>query len=358
MVIRRSLGTSVVLALVMLSMLPAAQVGATELNQTQPENITATTSNGEEGSKTEVNMSTTQSHPQTVADAPKPSTAPSILTPTPTPATPSTGDSQNNQNTSEQAPSMELILGQKPYHQEGEIDLKVKTLNLKPDTKLKLKITKLPVNPDVDKSLLIDIEYKIADEVDLAKYIKDAKLDVGTYQIEVYIDDGNNKPIVSNKLNLVVLPKQITPIKPDTDSKPITPPVQPKKEQIAKSEPLKTLEPVKADTRLSTVFSTPHIFAVASSQRYRTAVALPIRSSGSNQTVKPTVTSEDSDSKSNEKSITLPTVTSQESASQSEQNSTSQDKEQTGTDWQAIGIGAGILGAAAAGLYFIGRVRK
>lgn len=360
MEVQKVLGASVISVAVVLSVLATGQAHATEVAESQADKVVTPEGIKPEQSNAKTNNSEPDSQ-QTVAEA-QPvavqaahpaadTTMPSSPKPTPQPIPP-TDDSQTLK--------LELILEQRLYQQGDDINLKAKVINLKDEAKLKLAITTVKPGEEQAEPELIDIEER-AEEIDLTKYIKDKDLPVGSYRLELLAEKKDDATVVLAKSDEVVvniiaqtpapqpIPKQPSPI---VRPKPITPLVT---EVIKQTTPLKVLEPVRSNIKLSTEFSKPHVFAISSTQGRRTAV-LPVRSGGSatSQTVKPKVTSTNTDNANQEKSINLPAASSHTEAEDSSAQKDDSDQSSQ-PDWKAIGVGVGVLGVAAVGCYQLAR---
>lgn len=356
MEVQKVLGVSVISVMAVLSVLATGQVHAAEVAEspvdkvitpesTKPEQSNAKTNKTEPASQqmvAEVQPVAVQvAHP--AADTAIPSSPKPTLQPMPP-----TSDGQ--------ALKLELILEQRIYQQGDDIHLKAKVINLKDETKLKLAITTIKPGEEQAEPELIDIEER-AEEIDLTKYIKDKDLLVGSYKLELLAKKKDNATVVlakSNEIVVNIIAK--TPV-PQPVPTPPSPIVRPKPttllvtEVIKQTAPLKALEPVKSNIKLSTEFSKPHIFTISSTQGRRSAV-LPVRSGRSftSQTVKPKVINANADNANQEKSINLPAASSHTETEDSFIQKDNSDQSNQ-PNWKAIGVGVGVLGVAAVGCY-------
>ena len=264
---------------------------------------------------------------------------------------------------------IELILLPKQYFDGDDLDLKAKIIKNNTNYKLKLKVTRVDILNSPPK--LIDIN-ETAGEINLANYLRSDDLLHGDYVMEILAisNDSQSELYKSKEVNLKILPKITPPSSPNENSAsdnvaPVPQPApQPKpepKEAIINSKPLKTLEPVKSDTHLSTNFSAPYVFGVTSSKNSGSITAVtPTRIASRSESARNTING--ITTKSNnvdkltdpEKAITLTAKKSNispQSIKLTNDKNHNDNPSQTNNwlDWRVIGAGIGVLAVATIG---------
>lgn len=267
---------------------------------------------------------------------------------------------------------IELILLPKQYFYGDDLDLKAKIIKNNTNYKLKLKVTRVDIPNSPPK--LIDIN-ETAGEINLANYLRSGDLLHGDYVMEILAtsNDSQSELYKSKEVNLKILPKITPPSSPNENSasdnvapapQPAPQPQPEPKEAIINSKPLKTLEPVKSDTHLSTNFSAPYVFGVTSSKKSGSITAVtPTRVASRSESTITTTKSNNVDKLTDpEKVITL---TAKKSNISPQSSKLTNDKNHNNNpiqtnnwlDWRVIGAGIGVLAVATIGFcrFFIMR---
>ena len=250
---------------------------------------------------------------------------------------------------------IELILLPKQYFYGDNLDLKAKIIK------------------DIINSppKLIDIN-ETAGEINLANYLRSDDLLYGDYVMEILAisNDSQSELYKSKEVNLKILPKITPPSPPNENSasdnvapapQPAPQPKPEPKEAIINSKPLKTLEPVKSDTHLSTNFSAPYVFGVTSSKKSGSITAVtPTRVASRSESTINTINGITTKSNNIDK-LTDPekviTLTAKKSNIAPQSSKLTNDKNhndnpsQTNNwlDWRVIGAGIGVLAVATIG---------
>ena len=266
---------------------------------------------------------------------------------------------------------IELILLPKQYFYGDDLDLKAKIIKNNTNYKLKLKVTRVDIPNSPPK--LIDIN-ETAGEINLANYVRSDDLLHGDYVMEILAvsNDSQSELYKSKEVNLKILPKIIPPSSPNENSasdnvapapQPAPQPKPEPKEAIINSKPLKTLEPVKSDTHLSTNFSAPYVFGVTSSKKSGSITAVtPTRVASRSESTINTINGITTKSNNVDK-LTDPekviTLTSPQSSKLTNDKNHNNNPIQTNNwlDWRVIGVGIGVLAVATIGFcrFFIMR---
>ena len=258
---------------------------------------------------------------------------------------------------------IELILLPKQYFYGDNLDLKAKIIKNNTNYKLKLKVTRVDIPNSPPK--LININ-ETAGEINLANYLRSDDLLHGDYVMEILAtsNDSQSELYKSKEVNLKILPKITSPSSPNNVAPAPQPAPQPKpepKEAIINSKPLKTLEPVKSDTHLSTNFSAPYVFGVTSSKKSGSITAVtPTRVASRSESARNMINGITTKSNNVDK-LTDPekviTLTAKKSNTAPQSIKLTNDKNhndnpsQTNNwlDWRVIGAGIGVLAVATIG---------
>lgn len=264
---------------------------------------------------------------------------------------------------------IELILLPKQYFYGDDLDLKAKIIKNNTNYKLKLKVTRVDIPNSPPK--LININ-ETAGEINLANYLRSDDLLHGDYVMDILAtsNDSQSELYKSKEVNLKILPKITPPSSPNENSasdnvapapQPAPQPKPEPKEAIINSKPLKTLEPVKSDTHLSTNFSAPYVFGVTSSKKSGSITAVtPTRVASRSESTINTINGITTKSNNVDK-LTEPekviTLTAKKSNTAPQSSKLTNDKNhndnpsQTNNwlDWRVIGAGIGVLAVATIG---------
>lgn len=264
---------------------------------------------------------------------------------------------------------IELILLPKQYFYGDDLDLKANIIKNNTNYKLKLKVTRVDIPNSPPK--LININ-ETAGEINLANYLRSDDLLHGDYVMEILAtsNDSQSELYKSKEVNLKILPKITPPLSPNENSasdnvapapQPAPQPKPEPKEAIINSKPLKTLEPVKSDTHLSTNFSAPYVFGVASSKKSGSITAVtPTRVASRSESARNMINGITTKSNNVDK-LTDPekviTLTAKKSNTAPQSIKLTNDKNhndnpsQTNNwlDWRVIGAGIGVLTVATIG---------
>ena len=264
---------------------------------------------------------------------------------------------------------IELILLPKQYFYGDDLDLKTKIIKNNTNYKLKLKVTRVDIPNSPPK--LININ-ETAGEINLANYLRSDDLLYGDYVMEILAtsNDSQSELYKSKEVNLKILPKITPPSSPNENSasdnvapapQPAPQPKPESKEAIINSKPLKTLEPVKSDTHLSTNFSAPYVFGVTSSKKSDSITAVtPTRVASRSESARNTINGITTKSNNVDK-LTDPekviTLTAKKSNISPQSIKLTNDKNHNNNpnqtnnwlDWRVIGAGIGVLTVATIG---------
>ena len=264
---------------------------------------------------------------------------------------------------------IELILLPKQYFYGDDLDLKANIIKNNTNYKLKLKVTRVDIPNSPPK--LININ-ETAGEINLANYLRSDDLLHGDYVMEILAtsNDSQSELYKSKEVNLKILPKITPPPSPNENSasnnvvpapQPAPQPKPEPKEAIINSKPLKTLEPVKSDTHLSTNFSAPYVFGVTSSKKSDSITAVtPTRVASRSESARNMINGITTKSNNVDK-LTDPekviTLTAKKSNTAPQSIKLTNDKNhndnpsQTNNwlDWRVIGAGIGVLAVATIG---------
>lgn len=264
---------------------------------------------------------------------------------------------------------IELILLPKQYFYGDDLDLKANIIKNNTNYKLKLKVTRVDIPNSPPK--LININ-ETAGEINLANYLRSDDLLHGDYVMEILAtsNDSQSELYKSKEVNLKILPKITLPSSPNENSasdnvapapQPAPQPKPEPKEAIINSKPLKTLEPVKSDTHLSTNFSAPYVFGVTSSKKSDSITAVtPTRVASRSESARNTINGITTKSNNVDKLVDpekVITLTAKKSNISPQSIKLTNDKNhndnpsQTNNwlDWQVIGAGIGVLAVATIG---------
>ena len=257
----------------------------------------------------------------------------------------------------------------KQYFYGDNLDLKAKIIKNNTNYKLKLKVTRVDIPNSPPK--LININ-ETAGEINLANYLRSDDLLHGDYVMEILAtsNDSQSELYKSKEVNLKILPKITPPSPPNENSasdnvapapQPAPQPKPEPKEAIINSKPLKTLEPVKSDTHLSTNFSAPYVFGVTSSKKSDSITAVtPTRVASRSESARNMINGITTKSNNVDK-LTDPekviTLTAKKSNTAPQSIKLTNDKNhndnpsQTNNwlDWRVIGAGIGVLAVATIG---------
>ena len=254
---------------------------------------------------------------------------------------------------------IELILLPKQYFYGDNLDLKAKIIKNNTNYKLKLKVTRVDIPNSPPK--LININ-ETAGEINLANYLRSDDLLHGDYVMEILAtsNDSQSELYKSKEVNLKILPKITPPPSPNENSASNNVVPAPK-EAIINGKPLKTLEPVKSDTHLSTNFSAPYVFGVTSSKKSDSITAVtPTRVASRSESARNMINGITTKSNNVDK-LTDPekviTLTAKKSNTAPQSSKLTNDKNhndnpsQTNNwlDWRVIGAGMGVLAVATIG---------
>lgn len=264
---------------------------------------------------------------------------------------------------------IELILLPKQYFYGDDLDLKANIIKNNTNYKLKLKVTRVDIPNSPPK--LININ-ETTGEINLANYLRSDDLLHGDYVMEILAtsNDSQSELYKSKEVNLKILPKITPPPSPNENSasnnvvpapQPAPQPKPEPKEAIINSKPLKTLEPVKSDTHLSTNFSAPYVFGVTSSKKSDSITAVtPTRVASRSESARNMINGITTKSNNVDK-LTDPekviTLTAKKSNTAPQSIKLTNDKNhndnpsQTNNwlDWRVIGAGIGVLAVATIG---------
>ena len=254
---------------------------------------------------------------------------------------------------------IELILLPKQYFYGDNLDLKAKIIKNNTNYKLKLKVTRVDIPNSPPK--LININ-ETAGEINLANYLRSDDLLHGDYVMEILAisNDSQSELYKSKEVNLKILPKITPPSSPNENfaSDNVAPAP---KEAIINSKPLKTLEPVKSDTHLSTNFSAPYVFGVTSSKKSDSITAVtPTRVASRSESARNTINGITTKSNNVDKLVDsekVITLTAKKSNTAPQSSKLTNDKNHNNNpnqtnnwlDWRVIGAGIGVLAVATIG---------
>lgn len=264
---------------------------------------------------------------------------------------------------------IELILLPKQYFYGDDLDLKANIIKNNTNYKLKLKVTRVDIPNSPPK--LININ-ETAGEINLANYLRSDDLLHGDYVMEILAisNDSQSELYKSKEVNLKILPKITPPSSPNENfaSDNVAPAPQPApqpkpepKEAIINSKPLKTLEPVKSDTHLSTNFSAPYVFGVTSSKKSDSITAVtPTRVASRSESARNTINGITTKSNNVDKLVDsekVITLTAKKSNTAPQSSKLTNDKNHNNNpnqtnnwlDWRVIGAGIGVLAVATIG---------